>query len=126
MVCRPFLPISGHNLCVDGVDYLECLSVECATKYLVQFSCCGLRTDPLSSYFVMMRVQFLIFVFFLSQIVSSASNLASWRNIITDAAKDEALAPNLVVRNLAILCIGAYECLNREDNQKNNIFKPPR
>ena len=68
------------------------------------------------------EVQFLIFVFFLSQIVSSASNLASWRNIITDAAKDEALAPNLVVRNLAILCIGAYECLNREDNQYSSII----
>jgi hypothetical protein len=70
----------------------------------------------------MLRIQFLIFVFLCTHFVSSASSLAPWRNIIIDAAKDEALAPNLTVRNLAILCIGAFECINREHDLYSSII----
>jgi len=68
-----------------------------------------------------MRRLCFVFVFLFTHFISSASNLATWRKVIIDAARDEALAPNLTVRNLAILCIGAFECLNREKNFYSSI-----
>jgi len=69
---------------------------------------------------------FRLLVFFLLLVCSCqsalASTLAPWRKVVIDAARDEALAPNLTVRNLAILCVGAYECLNRELNLYSSII----
>jgi len=63
-----------------------------------------------------------LFVFLFAHCVALPSNLAPWRKVIIDAARDEALSPNLTVRNLAILCTGAYECLNREKNLYSPII----
>lgn len=57
------------------------------------------------------------------------TNLEIWRNAFIDAAKAEALPPNLVVRNLAILTLGHFECVNSKRTLYNSYFtentKPP-
>jgi len=53
---------------------------------------------------------------------STHSSLESWRKILIDTARDQALAPNLTVRNLAMVCIGAFECLNAEEGNYSSIL----
>jgi membrane-associated phospholipid phosphatase len=70
-----------------------------------------------------MRFRILLLLLFGLYQNVSASSLAAWRKVVIDAARDEALAPNIIVRNLAILCTGAFECLNSEKNTYSSIYK---
>ncbi|MFL2913437.1 MAG: vanadium-dependent haloperoxidase [Opitutales bacterium] len=51
------------------------------------------------------------------------SDLSQWRNAFIQAGKSEALAPNLVVRNLAILSAASFDVLNK--SQQNFISYLP-
>ena len=52
----------------------------------------------------------------------TAGNLNLWRQAFIDAAKAEAIAPNLVVRNLAILSLGHFECVNSKKESYQSYF----
>ena len=48
-----------------------------------------------------------------------------WRDGLIMAAKEEALPPNLVVRNLGILCLGMFETINAKDFHYQSYWKKP-
>jgi len=48
-----------------------------------------------------------------------------WRDGLIMAAKAEALPPNLVVRNLGILCLGMFETINAKDFHYQSYWKKP-
>jgi hypothetical protein len=48
--------------------------------------------------------------------------LSEWRSTIIECAKKESLAPNLVVRNLAILSLGCFEILNAKERKYHSFF----
>lgn len=61
---------------------------------------------------------------------AKASDLDTWRQAFIDSAKAEALSPNLIVRNLAILSLGLFECHNAHLKKFSSSLKemdnPPK
>jgi hypothetical protein len=69
-----------------------------------------------------------IFLILISEKFSYGSNyqLESWRKVIIDTARDQALPPNLTVRNLAIICMGSFECVNAEKRTYSSLLNLQR
>ena len=61
-------------------------------------------------------------VFISCSICCATPRLDTWRKVIIDTARNQALPPNLTVRNLAMLCIGSFECLNIEEGKYSSIL----
>ena len=60
-------------------------------------------------------------VFISCGICCATPRLDTWRKVIIDTARNQALPPNLTVRNLAMLCIGSFECLNIEEGKYSSF-----
>ena len=72
----------------------------------------SLSVTPTKSFMNLLR-HFLLFFCFSSFVLGESLDL--WRTAFIKAARSEALAPNLVVRNLTILSIGSFECINSKE-----------
>ena len=48
--------------------------------------------------------------------------LRSWREAFINAGKSEALSPNLIVRNLALLSLGCFEAINAKEQTFQSYF----
>ena len=51
--------------------------------------------------------------------------LRSWREAFINAGKSEALPPNLIVRNLALLSLGCFEAINAKEQTFQSYFAKP-
>jgi hypothetical protein len=77
--------------------------------------------------FLIIMPKYFPFVFLLPLFLQAkpTSEQGIWRDGLIMAAKAEALPPNLVVRNLGILCLGMFETINAKDFHYQSYWKKP-